>query len=495
MRRPRFALICSLTTPAGRCVASTRCTPSPRPRCATDTSASSTEGCSRASAANSSTTTTSRANGSRRSSGRRASALRCSSRSLEPLLRSTRSRRRSSASSERTVRVVNAGERSVSAPTVWGSSASRSNARPPLKSISRNVSSSGPALRARAATSVRRSSLLPEPVVPATRRCGPSAARSTRKGPSAPTPSVSCVGGPARSVPGGLPAPRGRFVEVEQPDVARDRGAAGRTPVGVVQARERARGGLGAPTGEAFDADAGDPLRDARPGERGRPVRVGELDDRGDCGGKQVHPRSEHERPDAGAGPGSVRLRRVLPSPLIDLDAAQHRHRHRVGDRGRAPVGQPAGPVPGLVLGCHVECEVGWTAFGRGTDHHRPGKAPREGSRPDDADDGAASQVDLDGHVAEPHPVRRAAGSRVEPPHRAGTRRRPPAAAPRPGRRGRSATGAGRRRRTRRRHSEPVGSRPDRRMVARSGASSRRRSASSRVASASAAWKRAAASR
>ena len=40
--------------------------------------------------------------------------------------------------------------------------------RPPLKSISRNVSASGPALLARA-TKVRRSSLLPEPVVPATR--------------------------------------------------------------------------------------------------------------------------------------------------------------------------------------------------------------------------------------------------------------------------------------------------------------------------------------
>ncbi len=54
-----FARIESVTTPAGRCVASTRWMPRLRPRCARSTSPSTKSGSSAASVANSSTTTTS----------------------------------------------------------------------------------------------------------------------------------------------------------------------------------------------------------------------------------------------------------------------------------------------------------------------------------------------------------------------------------------------------------------------------------------------------
>ena len=60
IRRLVLVRMWSLTTPAGRCVARIRCTPSVRPRWATSTSAASSSGCSRAILANSSITTTSR---------------------------------------------------------------------------------------------------------------------------------------------------------------------------------------------------------------------------------------------------------------------------------------------------------------------------------------------------------------------------------------------------------------------------------------------------
>ena len=64
IRRFVFVRIESLTAPAGRCVASTRCTPRLRPRCAMSTSASTKSGSSATSVANSSTTTTRRGSGS-----------------------------------------------------------------------------------------------------------------------------------------------------------------------------------------------------------------------------------------------------------------------------------------------------------------------------------------------------------------------------------------------------------------------------------------------
>ena len=63
-RRSVLARMSSVTTPAGRCVASTMCTPRLRPRCAIATSARRKSGRSWASVANSSMTTTSRGIGS-----------------------------------------------------------------------------------------------------------------------------------------------------------------------------------------------------------------------------------------------------------------------------------------------------------------------------------------------------------------------------------------------------------------------------------------------
>ena len=88
----------------------------------------------------------------------------------------------------RSMRAARCSSRSVTSPTVWGSRAHSSNAAPPLKSISTRFSSVGGSVAARPATSVRSSSLLPEPVVPATSACGPSATRSTMTGPARLTP-------------------------------------------------------------------------------------------------------------------------------------------------------------------------------------------------------------------------------------------------------------------------------------------------------------------
>jgi hypothetical protein len=62
IRRVVFARMSALTTPLGRWVASTRCTPSERPRCAIPTRPPTKSGSSSASVANSSTTRTSRGN-------------------------------------------------------------------------------------------------------------------------------------------------------------------------------------------------------------------------------------------------------------------------------------------------------------------------------------------------------------------------------------------------------------------------------------------------
>ena len=84
-------------------------------------------------------------------------------------------------------------------PTVCGSRAHASNAAPPLKSISRKVSRRGSAFAASAAIRLRSSSLLPEPVVPPTRPCGPSRSRSSVKTPCSLTPTGPAgAAGPAR---------------------------------------------------------------------------------------------------------------------------------------------------------------------------------------------------------------------------------------------------------------------------------------------------------
>ena len=84
--------------------------------------------------------------------------------------------------------------RLVMSPATCGSGARGAKAAPPLKSTSTKASCSGGWVAARPATIVRNSSLLPEPVAPTTRPCGPippSAAslRSRTSGsPAGPTP-------------------------------------------------------------------------------------------------------------------------------------------------------------------------------------------------------------------------------------------------------------------------------------------------------------------
>ena len=74
-RRLVLARMSSLTTPAGRCVASTRWMPRLRPRWATPTSAGTNSGRSAARAANSSTTTTRRGSGARSGTARYAAEV------------------------------------------------------------------------------------------------------------------------------------------------------------------------------------------------------------------------------------------------------------------------------------------------------------------------------------------------------------------------------------------------------------------------------------
>ncbi|GAA4322757.1 hypothetical protein GCM10023162_29660 [Klenkia terrae] len=122
-RTEQLARISGPTLPAGRWVASTRCTPSERPRCAMATNPGTKPGSSSPRVANSSTTITSRG------------ASTCgpsSARSRASSAASSRSRRVSSAPRERSARAVDAPSRSVSTPTVCGRSVASANAAPPL---------------------------------------------------------------------------------------------------------------------------------------------------------------------------------------------------------------------------------------------------------------------------------------------------------------------------------------------------------------------------
>ena len=130
MRRLVLARMSSPITPFGRCVASTRCTPRLRPRCATPSKAPMNDGCCTASVANSSITTTSRARPS--SLGSVARIDRYDDRSVAPASRSSCSRRRSSASRLRKARSPRRSSRSVTTPTTWGRSTHASNVAPPL---------------------------------------------------------------------------------------------------------------------------------------------------------------------------------------------------------------------------------------------------------------------------------------------------------------------------------------------------------------------------
>ena len=88
-------------------------------------------------------------------------------------------------------------------PTQCGRPVSGPRPEPPLKSMKSRLTRSGGWLAARPAARVRRNSDFPEPVVPATRKCGPSAFRSIRRVPGtaaptgAPSPASAPDSGPA----------------------------------------------------------------------------------------------------------------------------------------------------------------------------------------------------------------------------------------------------------------------------------------------------------
>ncbi len=125
-------------------------------------------------AANSSTTTTSRGRSTRGSRMSRAPA---------PAIAA--SRQRTSARRLSIARRAPAPSRSVRTPVTCGTAASASNAVPPLKSASRKLTSLVEWVAHSARIHVMSSSLLPDPVTPATTACGPSATRSTIAGSAA----------------------------------------------------------------------------------------------------------------------------------------------------------------------------------------------------------------------------------------------------------------------------------------------------------------------
>ena len=177
-------------------------------------------------------------------------------RSAAPAARRVRSRWRSSASRQRSARCARCASRSVTSPTVWGSPAHRSKALPPLKSTSTKVTWSGEHAAASPATSVRSSSLLPAPVVPATSACGPSRTRSTASTPSSATPSGASRSGSAPAAAHRASRPSGWAGRDPAAGAGRRPGqaGAGHLQLRVVEPRQRtsgpARRGVGDPGGQ-----------------------------------------------------------------------------------------------------------------------------------------------------------------------------------------------------------------------------------------------------
>ncbi len=101
------------------------------------------------------------------------------------------SRRRTSAARDTRVRATSLVSRSVRSPTQWARPASGRRPEPPLKSMNSILMRPGGWAAANAAARVRRNSDLPDPVVPATRKWGPSVWRSSRRGPERPTPTTT----------------------------------------------------------------------------------------------------------------------------------------------------------------------------------------------------------------------------------------------------------------------------------------------------------------
>ena len=125
-RRLVLARMSSLTTPAGRCVASTRWTPRLRPRWARPTSCRGTSAARRPARR----TRRSRRRGAAAADHGRTTGTRRGR--MAPTARRMRSRRRNSASRLVSARSASRSSRSVTSPTVCGRSAQASNVAPPL---------------------------------------------------------------------------------------------------------------------------------------------------------------------------------------------------------------------------------------------------------------------------------------------------------------------------------------------------------------------------
>ena len=122
-------------------------------------------------------------------------------------------------------------------PVTCGIAASESNAVPPLKSASRKLTSLRRVRGAEATIHVTSSSVLPDPVTPATTACGPSATRSIMHGSPASMP-ITADERPAR-VAGARAAARAASTERDR--LRSLRGAADRPARAIARAPRRAR--------------------------------------------------------------------------------------------------------------------------------------------------------------------------------------------------------------------------------------------------------------
>ena len=162
-------------------------------------------------------------------------------------------------------------------PMVCGSRSQVLNAAPPLKSMRMKVSRVGSLRAASPATIERRNSLLPEPVVPPTRPCGPSRTRSMPKHAvlaDAERGRDAGVGGrPAAADGGGVRPRRCRAA-------AGSRTSAGSEAPGIdssgssnrARSRRAARGASSTPMPGEHDVVDGEPVE--RPGDACRPRRA-----------------------------------------------------------------------------------------------------------------------------------------------------------------------------------------------------------------------------
>ena len=129
---------------------------------------------------------------------------------------------------------------------VCGSRSSAAKVAPPLKSTSTKLRISGQCVTASASTSVRSSSLLPEPVAPTSRPCGPmpSCADSLRSSSTGRPSALTPIGTRSRSRFGRLAQPRSRssVVRVAEAEQVGQAGVAGGRLVGVATSADSRSG-------------------------------------------------------------------------------------------------------------------------------------------------------------------------------------------------------------------------------------------------------------